>query len=45
MPNVQAEREAPVIIAGDDFAKLLSEVDEPHKTMVELIAATGLRIG
>jgi len=33
------------MIAGDDFAKLLNEVDEPYKTMVELIAATGLRIG
>jgi integrase len=41
----QAEREAPAIIAGDDFVKLSSEVDEPYKTMVELIAATGLRIG
>jgi integrase len=41
----QAAREAPAIIAGDDFAKLLSEVDEPYRTMVELIAATGLRIG
>jgi integrase len=41
----QAERQAPAIIAGDDFSKLLSEVDEPYKTMVELIAATGLRIG
>ena len=25
--------------------KLLNEVDEPYRTMVELIAATGLRIG
>ena len=41
----QAEREAPAIIAGADFAKLLNEVDEPYRTMVELIAATGLRIG
>lgn len=41
----QAAREAPAIIAGDDFAKLLNEVDEPYRTMVELIAATGLRIG
>ena len=41
----QAEREAPAIIAGDDFAKLLNEVEEPYKTMVELMAATGLRIG
>ena len=35
----------PAIIAGDDFRKLLNEVDEPYKAMVELIAATGLRIG
>src|SRR5204863_7819230 len=41
----QAEREAPAIIAGADFARLLNEVDEPYRTMVELIAATGLRIG
>src|SRR3954453_13949623 len=41
----QAEREAPAIIAGDDFGKLLNEVEEPYRTMVELIAATGLRIG
>jgi integrase len=41
----QCTREAPAIIAGDDFAKLLNEVDEPYRTMVELIAATGLRIG
>jgi integrase len=40
-----AARKAPAIIAGDDFAKLLNEVDEPYRTMVELIAATGLRIG
>jgi integrase len=37
--------EAPAIIAGDDFAKLLKEVDEPLRMMVGLIAATGLRIG
>lgn len=41
----QAEREAPAIIAGDDLGKLLNEVVEPYRTMVELIAATGLRIG
>ncbi len=41
----QTAREAPAIIAGDDFAKLLNEVDEPCRTMVELIPATGLRIG
>jgi hypothetical protein len=33
------------VIAGDDFTKLLNEVDEPYRTMVELIAATGLGIG
>jgi integrase len=41
----QGAREAPAIIAGDEFAKLLNELGEPYKTMVELIAATGLRIG
>ena len=41
----QAEREAPAIIAGDDFTKLLKEVDEPYRMMIGLIAATGLRIG
>jgi integrase len=38
-------REKPAIIVGDSFAKLLKHVDEPHRTMVSLIAATGLRIG
>ena len=38
-------KEAPAIIAGGDFAKLLAQVDEPYRTMVGLIAATGLRIG
>jgi len=37
--------EAPAIIAGDDFAKLLKEVDEPYRMMIGLIAATGLGIG
>lgn len=41
----QALKEKPSIIAGDSFAKLLKHVDEPHRTMVSLIAATGLRIG
>jgi integrase len=41
----QGAREAPAIIAGDEFAKLLNELEEPYKTMVKLIAATGLRIG
>jgi integrase len=38
-------KESPVIIAGGDFARLLAHVDEPYRTMVSLIAATGLRIG
>jgi len=38
-------KERPVIIAGDSLAKLLKQVNEPHRTMVSLIAATGLRIG
>ena len=41
----QKLREAPAIIAGDDFTKLLMEVDEPYRMMIGLIAATGLRIG
>jgi hypothetical protein len=41
----QKLREAPAMIAGDDFAKLLNEVDEPYRMMIGLIAATGLRIG
>ena len=41
----QALREAPAMIAGDDFAKLLGEVVEPYRMMIGLIAATGLRIG
>jgi integrase len=38
-------KEKPTIIAGEIFAKLLDRVSEPHRTMVRLIAATGLRIG
>ena len=41
----EGAEEAPAIIAGDDFAKLLEQVEEPHRTMVSLMAATGLRIG
>jgi integrase len=43
-PQQEAPK-APTIIAGGDFAKLLHELSEPHRTMVEVIAATGLRIG
>jgi integrase len=35
----------PAIIAGADFARLLAQLGEPHRTMVSLIAMTGLRIG
>jgi integrase len=38
-------RDAPAIIAGADFTKLLAHVEEPYRTMLSLIAATGLRIG
>jgi integrase len=38
-------KQKPAIIAGDDFAKLLGNLREPYRTMVSLIAATGLRIG
>lgn len=41
----KALKEAPAIIAGPDFAKLLAQLEEPHRTMVGLIAATGLRVG
>ena len=33
------------MIAGESLAKLLNELGEPYRTMVQLIAATGLRIG
>jgi integrase len=38
-------KQKPAIIAGADFARLLEQLREPHRTMVSLIAATGLRIG
>lgn len=38
-------KEAPALITGEDFMKLLRHLDEPCRTMVTLIAATGLRIG
>jgi len=41
----QALREAPALIVGEDFGKLLGEVVEPYRTMLGLIAVTGLRIG
>ena len=41
----QALKKKPAMIAGDDFGRLLKHIDEPFRTMVSLIAATGLRIG
>jgi len=41
----QGLKEKPAMIAGDSLARLLERVNEPHRTMVRLIAATGLRIG
>lgn len=41
----KALKEKPALIAGEKFAALLEQIDEPHRTMVVLIAATGLRIG
>jgi integrase len=35
----------PEIIAGPSLARLLKHLDGPYRTMVSLIAATGLRIG
>jgi integrase len=36
-------KQKPAITAGADFAKLLGHFGEPYRTMVSLIAATGLR--
>jgi integrase len=41
----QALKKKPAMIAGDSLAKLLKQVDDPYRTMVSLIAATGLRVG
>jgi integrase len=38
-------KQKPAMIAGEDFSRLLNQLGEPHRTMVSLIAATGLRIG
>ena len=38
-------KEKPALIAGDSLAQLLAQLKEPYRTMVSLIAATGLRIG
>lgn len=41
----KGRKEKPAIIAGEDFVRLLTQLNEPYRTMVRLIAATGLRIG
>lgn len=41
----KALKKKPAIITGDRFAELLKQLAEPYRTMVSLIAATGLRIG
>jgi integrase len=41
----KAVKQRPVIIAGEEFSKLVQQLSEPYQTMVSLIAATGLRIG
>ena len=41
----KGRKEKPAIIAGEDFVRLLQQLNEPYRTMVRLIAATGLRIG
>ena len=38
-------KQKPTMIAGEDFSRLLNQLGEPYRTMVSLIAATGLRIG
>jgi len=38
-------KEAPALITGEDFMKLVKHLDEPYGAMVRLIATTGLRIG
>jgi integrase len=38
-------KEKPALIVGDSLAQLLEHLEEPYRTMVRLIAATGLRIG
>ncbi len=41
----KAIKQKPAIIAGDEFVKLLGNLNEPYRTMVSVIAATGLRVG
>jgi len=41
----QGRRKEPKILSSEAFAKLLTELREPFKTMVALAALTGLRVG
>jgi hypothetical protein len=38
-------KEKPAMIAAESLAKLLNELGEPYRTMVQLIAATGRTVG
>lgn len=42
---VKGIKQKPRMVAGEDFSRLLNELSEPYRTMVSVIAATGLRIG
>jgi integrase len=42
---LQPPRTAPRILGREDVGALLRQVDEPHRTMIGLVALTGLRIG
>ena len=41
----KARKVKPAMIAGDSLSKLLEQLDQPYRTMVQIIAATGLRVG
>jgi integrase len=41
----KARKAKPAMIAGDSLSKLLKQLDQPYRTMVQIIAATGLRVG
>jgi integrase len=38
-------KEPPAVIAGAGFVSLLDQLREPYRTMISLVAATGLRVG
>ena len=41
----KARKAKPAMIAGDSLTKLLKHLGQPYRTMVQIIAATGLRVG